>query len=356
MPMKRIVLIIMCALLVLTVVLMAVVVGKVSPILGVLLGVGGGKPSVTPSASTTETTAVPVTTQPPTSDATQPTTTVPPETTEPADAPHEHAYTQTKVVDATCDAAGYTVYTCYCGKVDMQDIVEALGHSYGPGKKVVLCEEPGYTEFVCVTCGHVDKQDPTDPAGHDYQLVQVQELTCIQDGFELYRCLRCDGEKKEKEETAAGHDFSEWAETTAPGVNTPGEETRQCSVCQETERRDCTLRVQKEVQETTQNAHLHTVYVGTDASPKALKYTIQDYSKAEDLSVEYTEDGLLVNYTDKSGRQQTTMLAQLQEVTLVIDTEGVIQIGPYVPPTEPTEGTQPTEAAVPTETAEGTAE
>ena len=353
---KRIVLIIMCAMLLLTAVMMAVVVGKVSPILGVLLG-GGSKPPVKDPA-TQETTTAPTTTVPPTSSVPTDPTTEPPETTEGGDQPHEHQYTQTQVVPATCDAAGYTVYTCHCGKVDMRDVVEPLGHSYGPGKKVVLCEEQGYTEYTCVTCGHVDKQDPTEPAGHDYQLVEDKALTCTEDGYQLYRCQRCDGEKKENEQTAQGHQFSEWEETTTPGINQPGEETRTCAACEETEHRECVLKVSKEVQENTEQLNILTVYVGTEVTPKAFAYTIQDYSKAQDLTVEYSEDGLLVTYTDKSGAQQATMLARLQEVTLVIDPEGKIHTGPYTPPTDPTEPstevTEPTEAptevTVPSET------
>ena len=71
MPLKRIVLIIMCALLLLTIVMATVVIGRVAPTFQALLG--GGKPVTKPT--TTVTTPSTTVTQPtqPTTQATQPT-------------------------------------------------------------------------------------------------------------------------------------------------------------------------------------------------------------------------------------------------------------------------------------------
>ena len=51
---------------------------------------------------------------------------------------HEHEYTK-ETVSPTCDKEGYTLYTCKCGDNYKEDIVSALGHSYG---EWVITKEP----------------------------------------------------------------------------------------------------------------------------------------------------------------------------------------------------------------------
>jgi hypothetical protein len=259
---------------------------------------------------------------------------------------HQHTFVLTRVEEPTCEIAGYSVYTCDCGEEELRDAVEATGHSFGPGKKVVLCTEPGYTEYICIHCGFADRQNVTEAPGHDNYLVQRQEHSCTQDGFELYRCRRCDVETKENEQKANGHTDFEWVQIVAPGVGVVGEEFRQCTTCMESESRPCKL-VVTSIQEAQGQEKLcsYLVFVGTETTPRALRYIINDYSFAKDMFTVYSEDGLLVSYTDKSGKSQTTTLPPLEEAVLNIDTEGKIVDGAY-PPSEPTEPT--TEPTVPT--------
>ena len=293
MPLKRVVLIIMCALLLITIVLGAVMVGKIAPIFGVLLG--GEVPSTTPgttapSTSTTEKVPPQTTTKPipPTTQATQPTTrpTTQPPTTVPPATGHQHAFVLTHVEEPTCEIAGYSIYNCDCGEVEMRDAVEPKGHSFGPGEKVVFCTEPGYTEYTCLNCGEVDRQNVTEAPGHDNYLVEQQEHTCTQDGYSLYRCLRCNAETKEDEIKATGHTDFDWVQIVAPGVGVAGEEFRQCTTCMDSETRPCQLVVtSKQELQGQEDMQGYIVFVGTETTPRALRYIINDYSFAPDMYI-----------------------------------------------------------------------
>ena len=351
MPLKRIVLIIMCALLLLTVIMAAVVIGRVAPTFQALLG--GGKPATKPTTTvTTPTTTVTAPTRP-TTQATQPTT-QPTQPTQPTTQPtqpttvppvsgHQHEFELTSVEAPTCEIPGYSVYTCACGEVEMRDPVAAIGHSYGLGQKVVSCTEEGYTEYTCMNCGEKDRQNITDPLGHDNYLVERQEHSCTQDGYELYRCRRCNEETKENEIIATGHTDFTWIQLMPPGVDEPGEEFRRCTTCMEEETRPCQLKVtSKQELQGQEEMKGYIIFVGTETSPKALRYIVNDYSFSPDLFVSYSEEGLLISYTDKSGKSQTTTLAPLQEVELTIDSEGkIVEDLPDTDPETPSETTPP---------------
>lgn len=339
MPLKRIVLIIMCALLLLTIIMATVVIGRVAPTFQALLG--GGKPVTKPTTtvttpSTTVTQPTPPTTQAtqPTTQPTQPTTQPTQPTTVPPTSGHVHTFELTSVEEPTCEIPGYSVYTCACGEVEMRDPVEQTGHNFGPGQKVVSCTEPGYTEYTCMVCGATDRQNITDPLGHDNYLAERQEHSCTQDGYELYKCRRCGEETKENEIVATGHTDFTWIELMPPGANEPGEEFRRCTTCMEEETRPCQLKVTSK-QESQGDADLkgYIIFVGTDTTPNALCYIINDYSFSSNLKVSYTEDGLLLVYSDKNGEIQNVTLPPLQDVELNIDADG--KIVEDLPETEP---------------------
>lgn len=340
---KNIALIVMCGMLLITVVMAGVVVGKVSPIMGALMN---PPEPVTPSNPTTDTTA-------PTTDPTQPTTK--PEATDPS---HVHEYVELVLEQkATCTRAGYSIYACDCGSTHMQDHVDAKGHSYGASQQVKpTCIEEGYTLRKCTVCGDQDKRDVKAALGHDHQLINEQKATCEQGGFEEFKCSRCDDTKKEnvveatghdyelketheptctedgydeyvcsvcgadkKEatgETATGHDFGDWEVTREPAAGDPGEETRVCKVCEEKETRACELEV---VPLSSDNVH-YIVNVGV-GTVTVYSYDVENRSTYRLQFAYDAESGLIVNLTE-AGEVKKTYALTSDSNALILDEEG----------------------------------
>ena len=107
-----------------------------------------------------------------------------------------HSYTSKKT-DATCEAPGYTTYTCACGDEYVADYVDALGHKYVGVKTDATCDAEGYTTYTCSVCGNSYVADKVAALGHDFKLVDTDEPTYNEEGKEYYECSRCDAEKTE---------------------------------------------------------------------------------------------------------------------------------------------------------------
>ena len=70
---------------------------------------------------------------------------------------HHH----TAVVTApTCEAEGYTTYTCHCGDIYTDDAVAALGHDMGEWviTHAATCTEEGEKRKTCSRCDHVETE------------------------------------------------------------------------------------------------------------------------------------------------------------------------------------------------------
>ncbi len=349
---KNIALIVMCGMLLITVVMAGVVIGKVAPIMGAMMN---PPEPVVPSDPTNDTTV-------PTTDPIKPTTK--PEATDPA---HVHDYVELVLEQkATCTRAGYSIYACDCGSTHMQDHVDAKGHSYGAGQQVKpTCTEEGYTLRKCTVCGDQDKRDVKDALGHDHQLVDSQIANCEQGGFEEYKCSRCDDTKKEnvveaaghdyelketheptctvdgyekyicsvceqeKEEVTeekTGHDFGDWEVEAEPSAGNPGEETRVCKVCEEKETRACELSVNPQKTDTAEGYHYIVTVCGKDLAGKDVvvyTYDIYDHGRFADMHFTYdAESGLIVTFTDAEGNPKTYAV-EAGNTSLILNEEGL---------------------------------
>ena len=99
---------------------------------------------------------------------------------------HTHEYTD-EVTAPTCTEQGYTTHTCSCGDVVVDTYVDALGHSYVEGTCTVCgatdhehvynevvtaptCEAAGYTTYTCTVpdCGHSYTGNEVEALGHSY--------------------------------------------------------------------------------------------------------------------------------------------------------------------------------------------
>lgn len=367
---KRIVLIIMCAMLALTIIIAGIVIGRVSPVLGALLGSPdpGTQPTTRPSTGQTTGPTIQPTTQPTTTPTTNPTTAP---TTLPTDPGHVHTFVLSDTREATCEDAGFSTYVCACGEKEIKDLVTAKGHSFGPGKKVsATCEEKGYTLFVCRICDWEEERNYEEPTEHDYELTKTVTVSCEDDGYEEYTCKKCDSIKLENEQEATGHDFQpvgnpisgtcteegytlykcnntdceeekkgnvipapghvfdDWQITREPKPGVPGEQTRECVECGEKETRPLTVIVKSNKAEDSETGASHYFITATseDSTGKTVTvYTYDVYNYGDfGLRVKYDNlaDELTVEFTAPDGEPQEHVVTP--GVALVIGADGKI--------------------------------
>lgn len=116
------------------------------------------EPPETKPVETTPPETQPPATNPP---ATEPIVTEPPATEPPAtEPPHEHSYSATGTVAATCNSQGYTTYMCSCGASYSDNYTPILGHSWGDWTTTVeaTSEAEGQQTRTCTNCGAAETQ------------------------------------------------------------------------------------------------------------------------------------------------------------------------------------------------------
>lgn len=159
--------------------------------------------------------------------------TIPTTPTSPTTAPTEHVHQyDASVVAPGCEASGYTVYVCECGDSYIADQVEAVGHSWGEWTEAKSPTEtqPGEEIRLCAACGEEELRGvPVLPHSHDY-VDEVVVPTCTEGGFTRHECA-CGDTYVDTPTEPIGHAWGDWTATVAPTEETPGEETRQCTVC-----------------------------------------------------------------------------------------------------------------------------
>ncbi len=187
-----------------------------------------------------------------------------------------HNYNDGVKTEATCHEEGYTIYTCTkCDDFYTEDRTAALGCEYGAWEvvKPATCTAEGEQKRVCVRCDHFETA--VIPAtGHKHEAV-VTAPSCTEKGYTTYTCV-CGDTYTDNEVDALGHTvvtdaavaptcsqagltegshcsvceevivaqeeiekiphtFGEWVTSRVPSCTEEGEQTRLCSVCQETE-------------------------------------------------------------------------------------------------------------------------
>jgi len=119
--------------------------------------------------------------------------------TDKVSAGHTHIYTE-QVVPPTCNAEGYTVYTCNCGHTYTDDLVAAKDHNYTAQVVAPTCETQGYTVHKCA-CGKTYTDSVTQPSGHTWAAwTTVKEATETAEGLKERICSVC---AKKEEQTIA---------------------------------------------------------------------------------------------------------------------------------------------------------
>ena len=142
--------------------------------------------------------------------------------------------------EPSCTTEGEEVRQCEnCQKTETKKLEKTDHVTEIVGAKESTCTTAGYSgDEVCKHCHAVIK------IGHKLALAQHQwgewktttPASCTHEGEETRQCSVCQETETRKLEKT-DHDWSEWKTTTKPSCTTEGEETRQCKNCQETETR-----------------------------------------------------------------------------------------------------------------------
>ena len=162
-----------------------------------------------------------------------------------------HKEVKDAAVAATCEKDGLTEgsHCSVCGKVLVaQDVVKATGHSWDEGKitKEATCEESGVKTYTCATCESTKTED-IKALGHKAVKDAAVAATCEKDGLtEGSHCSVCNKVLTEqKKVSATGHRFSSWKTISQATVFSSEKQSRSCSVCGKSEKREVGSKLQK---------------------------------------------------------------------------------------------------------------
>ena len=142
--------------------------------------------------------------------------------------------------EPSCTTEGEEVRQCKnCQKTETKKLEKTAHVTELVGAKAPSCTSEGYTgNEVCKHCHEVIKK------GHELALAQHQwgewktttPASCTHEGEETRQCSVCQ-ETETRKLKKTDHDWSEQKTTTKPSCTHEGEETRQCKNCQKTESR-----------------------------------------------------------------------------------------------------------------------
>jgi len=139
-------------------------------------------------------------------------------------------------VAATCTTTGLTEgkHCSVCGEVLIaQEVVAALGHQYSTVVTAPTCEAAGYTTYTCGNCGDIYTADEIPATGHNYIGAQTQAPTCTEPGVMTYTCQNDSSHTYTEQISALGHTETSVA-GHAPTCTEPGmTDGVVCTVCGE---------------------------------------------------------------------------------------------------------------------------
>jgi hypothetical protein len=153
---------------------------------------------------------------------------------------YDHTFVESSRTEATCTEPGKILYICTdCGK-EKEETIAALGHAYGDWtlETAATCTDPGTEQRLCANdASHIETRT-IDALGHDYDDgVVTKEPTCKENGIMTYTCKNDSSHTYTEEISNEGiaHTYGEWVVDTPAACETPGVESRTCTVCGDTE-------------------------------------------------------------------------------------------------------------------------
>ena len=142
------------------------------------------------------------------------------------------------VVPATCEAGGYTLYTCRnCGESYKDHLTDALGHDWSAWTETrePTCTEAGEETRTCANCNETETRSVA-AKGHTLKDTVVA-ATCTTEGYTLHECTVCGYSYRDTVTPALGHQWGQWTVEQEADCFHDGKETRTCATCSETESR-----------------------------------------------------------------------------------------------------------------------
>jgi len=151
--------------------------------------------------------------------------------------PHVHNY-ETELIDARCNAGGYTRHFCNCGDEYVSNLVDELGHNWGDW--IVIREptldENGTDQRECIRCLKKDSRAVPKLAldhRHTYKEPTIEKKeTCISTGLYYYYCTHenCAAYVLDVVEKSP-HNYSSWENVLKATETEKGERSRKCTEC-----------------------------------------------------------------------------------------------------------------------------
>ncbi len=98
---------------------------------------------------------------------------------------HNHSES---IIAPTCEAMGYSVFTCDCGDTYTANFTDKAEHEYETETTAPTCESMGHTHYDCVNCDYEFDADYTDKLPHDYK-AEITAPSCSAFGFTVFTCV-----------------------------------------------------------------------------------------------------------------------------------------------------------------------
>ena len=148
----------------------------------------------------------------------------------------DHDFVKTVTKEPTCTEEGKMTFTCAhegCTETYTQPIPKA-DHDLEETKVEATCETAGYTTYSCKNCDYTYIAEIVQSLGHTWDEGRtLLAANCIHEGMVKYTCTVCDDTKIETLEMT-DHVWDEGKVTKEPTAYAEGEKTYTCSVCGET--------------------------------------------------------------------------------------------------------------------------
>ena len=147
---------------------------------------------------------------------------------------HAHAFTTVAESESsTCITQGLQVLTCDCGNFSFEQLPLSTTHQKTNGVVTdPTCQAGGYTTYTCDLCGLVFEDDPTPPSDHVFEWVVDEEATCGKAGVKHEECSGCGATRSENTPIdATGEHTFEWVIDQDETCGEAGVKHEECSGC-----------------------------------------------------------------------------------------------------------------------------
>ncbi len=152
---------------------------------------------------------------------------------------HDHTWTLSETVKATCTADGKYVYVCGCG-MTREDSIDKLGHDYQlSATSEATCVAQGANTYTCTRCTASYSEAISGLKEHTWVISGKTDPTCLAAGATHYQCAVCSATKDEAIPAVAEHNWvlKEEVPSTCEKL---GHKVFSCTICSSVRNEDLT--------------------------------------------------------------------------------------------------------------------